>query len=379
MKKLTLLAAGAAGYVLGARAGRHRYEQIAAGARRSLGNPRVQAASSRRRTPSPSRRRRRSPSPTRPRRPPSAAADKVRSDKVHRGRLAGATPRSRRPSHAGEHARPCAADRTRRSTRSCRPGTGGQPRRRHARAPARRRPGAPTLAELDARGRPVCRACPRLVAWREDVARGQAGVVRRPALLGPADRRLGRRRRRGSWSSGSRRPPTAATAPGGSSPATARGDWLFASLHRVGLATQPTSVHAGDGQRLVGARMVAAVRCAPPHNKPTPAERDTCAPWLRPRAAPASRRPCGSSSPSAPSAGTPRCGALRAAGYGVPAPEAALRPRRRRTVGARTGVTLLGCYHPSQQNTFTGRLTEDMLDDVLGARRSWRRWQNASA
>src|SRR5699024_1289143 len=58
------------------------------------------------------------------------------------------------------------------------------------------------------------------------------------------------------------------------------GDWLFASLHRVGLATQATSVHAGDGQRLVGTRMAAAVRCAPPANKPTTAERDTCAPWL---------------------------------------------------------------------------------------------------
>ena len=58
------------------------------------------------------------------------------------------------------------------------------------------------------------------------------------------------------------------------------GDWLFASLHRVGLAVQPTSVHAGDGQRLIGTRMVAAVRCAPPANKPTPDERDTCAPWL---------------------------------------------------------------------------------------------------
>ena len=143
------------------------------------------------------------------------------------------------------------------------------------------------------------------------------------------------------------------------------GDWLFASLHRVGLANQPTSMHADDGLRLVGARIVAAVRCAPPQNQPTPEERDTCAPVDRARGA----RCC--------------CPALRVVvclgGFGWDAalrspggrrgrraaPATAVRPRRRGRSWPR-GLTLLGCYHPSQQNTFTGRLTEPMLDAVLG-------------
>ena len=124
----------------------------------------------------------------------------------------------------------------------------------------------------------MCRACPRLVRWREDVAVHKRASYAERALLGAADRRLGR-------------PPArilvvglAPAANGGNR--TGRdlhrgplsGDWLFACLHRVGLAALPTSTHAGDGQRLVDTRMVAAVRCAPPDNKPTTEERDTCAP-----------------------------------------------------------------------------------------------------
>jgi uracil-DNA glycosylase len=147
------------------------------------------------------------------------------------------------------------------------------------------------------------------------------------------------------------------------------GDWLFASLHRVGLATRPTRVHAGDGQRLVGARMVAAVRCAPPANKPTVAERDTCAPWIN--------RELALLAPTArvvvALGGYGWDAALRAlagAGYVVP------RPKARFGHGAAVSVvreshevTLLGCYHPSQHNTFTGRLTPAMLDEVFARAR----------
>ena len=141
------------------------------------------------------------------------------------------------------------------------------------------------------------------------------------------------------------------------------GDWLFAALHRAGLATQATSVHAGDGQRLVDTRMVAAVRCAPPANKPTTEERDTCAPGST-RELASSRRTCGSVVAlgsfgwDAALRALPRRGARRTHA------EAEVRPRRRGRRWA-TGSPLLGCYHPSQQNTFTGKLTEEMLDAVL--------------
>jgi uracil-DNA glycosylase family 4 len=142
------------------------------------------------------------------------------------------------------------------------------------------------------------------------------------------------------------------------------GDVLYASLWRTGFAVQPTSVTAGDGQRLVDARMAAAVRCAPPQNKPTTAERDACAPWL--------------AAEISLVAGTLRVivclghfawqatwSQLADAGYGVP------RPRPRFGHGAeafaqRAGsASPIGCYHPSQQNTFTGRVTDAMLDDVF--------------
>ncbi len=207
----------------------------------------------------------------------------------------------------------------------------------------------------------VCRACPRLVAWREDVA-----VEKRRSF---ADEPYWGRPIAG-W--GDDRPRVlivglAPAAHGGNR--TGRiftgdrsGDWLFASLHRVGLAGQPTSVHAGDGQRLIGTRMVAAVRCAPPANKPIPAERDTCAPWLQAElelVLPTVRAVVCLGSFGWDAA----LRALAEQGYDVP------RPRPRFGHGASVelgGLTVLGCYHPSQQNTFTGRLTEPMLDAVLG-------------
>ena len=248
--------------------------------------------------------------------------------------------------------------------------------------------GARSLAELSAEVS-VCRACPRLVRWREQVAvEKRASFADQPYWGRPI----------AGW--GDSRPRVllvglAPAANGGNR--TGRvftgdrsGDWLFASLHRVGLAELPTSEHAGDGQRLVATRMVAAVRCAPPGNAPTPVERDTCAPWLDAE--------LGAVLPSlrvVVCLGSFGWDALwRALGrLRVPVP----RPRPRFGHGARATVSLsapdgpvtvsggsvsaapggpasrsgrrlevLGCYHPSRQNTFTGKLTEPMLDDLLG-------------
>jgi uracil-DNA glycosylase family 4 len=206
-----------------------------------------------------------------------------------------------------------------------------------------------------------CRACPRLVAWREQVAREKRRAFADETYWG---------RPIPGW--GAEQPAVlvvglAPAAHGGNR--TGRiftgdrsGDWLFASLHRVGLAVQPTSTHLDDGQALVGTRMVGAVRCAHRDNKPTPVERDTCAPWLDRElelVLPGLR--------VAVALGAFAWQALLVAlaRQGLPVP----RPRPRFGHGAEVGIgplTVLGSFHPSQQNTFTGRLTEAMLDQVLG-------------
>ena len=219
---------------------------------------------------------------------------------------------------------------------------------------------AADLGELDA-AVSVCRACPRLVRWREEVAEEKRRSFAGEPYWG---------RPIAGW--GSQRPRVlvvglAPAANGGNR--TGRiftgdrsGDWLFGSLHRVGLATRSTSVHAGDGQQLIGTRMVAAVRCAPPANKPTPAERDTCACWLD-----AELRLVLPEVRAVVCLGsfgwTALLRALAGLGYAVPRP----RPRFGHAARVELGdLTVLGCYHPSQQNTFTGTLTEPMLDAVLG-------------
>ncbi|GLX98831.1 uracil-DNA glycosylase [Herbidospora sp. NBRC 101105] len=216
---------------------------------------------------------------------------------------------------------------------------------------------SPSIGELTAR-QSVCRACPRLVAWREEVADVKRKAYREETYWG---------RPIAGWGDDDPKVLIVGLAPaahGGNR--TGRiftgdrsGDWLFASLFRTGLAAQPTSVHAGDGQRLIGARMVAAVRCAPPANKPTPEERDTCFPWLLRELRLVRPRVVVALGGFAWQAIWP---ALKAAGYTLPSP----RPPFGHGVEVPLGeTTLIGCYHPSQQNTFTGRVTEAMLDAVF--------------
>ena len=231
--------------------------------------------------------------------------------------------------------------------------------------------GAASLPELTAR-QSVCRACPRLVAWREEVA-----ALRRKSFA--AERYWGRPI--AGW--GDPAPSVlivglAPAAHGGNR--TGRiftgdrsGDFLFASLYRCGLAAQPASVRADDGQRLIGARMVAAVKCAPPENKPTPGERDTCAPWLE-----AELRMVAGSLRSIVVLGGFAWQAL----WPVLAGASFTLPRRRPAFGhgaeveltgpGGTPVLLIGCYHPSQQNTFTGRVTGEMTDAVFTRARDYR-------
>ncbi len=211
----------------------------------------------------------------------------------------------------------------------------------------------------------VCRACPRLVDWREQVAvEKRASFAAQPywgrpvPALGPIDAPV--------LIVGLAPAANGANRTGRNFTGDRSGDWLYAALHRVGMANQPSSTHAGDGLELHGVRIVATVRCAPPQNKPTTQERHTCAPWLDADLA-----------FSAPYVRSIMClggigwdatlAAVRHAGWESPRPKPKFGHGARATLRTPEGreVTLVGCYHVSQQNTFTGRLTERMLDDVL--------------
>jgi uracil-DNA glycosylase family 4 len=206
-----------------------------------------------------------------------------------------------------------------------------------------------------------CRLCPRLVTWREEVAATRRAAFRdeeywgRPVPgFGAHDARLGILGLAPAAHGGNR---TGRIFTGDRS-----GDVLFAAMHRAGLANQPTSVSRDDGLTITGTRIFAAVRCAPPDNKPTPAERDTCAPYLHRELAliRPDLRVVIALGGFAWAAFWP---ALRAV-YGVA-------PARKVPFGhgalwqADGAPALLGCYHVSQQNTFTGRLTPGMLDEVF--------------
>lgn len=207
----------------------------------------------------------------------------------------------------------------------------------------------------------ACRACPRLVEWREQVARqkrasfaeeeywgrpvpGFGDPAARVLIVGLAPAAHGANRT-GRMFTGDR-----------------SGDWLFASLHRTGFANQPTSTHLGDGLRLTDCWVTSPVKCAPPQNRPTTTERDRCRTWFDQEVAALPTRVVvalggfgwsvvlaafGWDTPRKPSFGH---------GAETELPAGDLLPH---------GATLVGSYHVSQQNTFTGRLTEDMLDGVF--------------
>ncbi|WP_051198292.1 uracil-DNA glycosylase [Gordonia shandongensis] len=223
---------------------------------------------------------------------------------------------------------------------------------------------APSIADLDTliAG---CRACPRLVAWREEVARTKRASFRRDVYwgravpgFGPADARI--------LVVGLAPAAHGANRTGRMFTGDRSGDFLFEALHAVGLASQPHAVAVDDGLALTGVRITSPVHCAPPANKPTPVERRTCAPFL--------------SREMELLAPTLRV-AVVLGGFGWQALMASLhdtgwevpRPRPRFGHGVRVDLThpdgrtlsVLGCFHVSQQNTFTGRLTQDMLRGVM--------------
>lgn len=219
----------------------------------------------------------------------------------------------------------------------------------------------------------VCRACPRLVAWREEVA-----VTKRRAY---ADQPYWGRPAPG-FGDPDPRLLVVGLAPGAhGANRTGRlftgdrsGDWIVAALHRAGLATQPTSVDSADGLELVGVRMVAPVRCAPPDNAPTPVERDTCHPWLRREV----ELVAGVRAVLALGAfgWAAFLAAARGFGWAVPRPAPRFGHGAVAELVRPDGVVvrLVGCYHVSQQNTQAGRLTTAMLDDAVATA-----WRAASA
>jgi uracil-DNA glycosylase len=210
------------------------------------------------------------------------------------------------------------------------------------------------LAELERRI-VDCRRCPRLVEWRERVAREKRAAFRDEVYWGRPIPGFG--------------DPAARVYVLGLAPAahggnrTGRvftgdrsGDWLFASMHRTGFANQPTSLHPGDGLELRGAFIGAAVRCAPPANKPLPGERDTCLPYAREEL------------DLLPGVAVVVC--LGGFAWDAACRLLGIRPKPRFGHGAEHepaggGPVVLGCFHPSQQNTFTGKLTEPMIDAVF--------------
>lgn len=218
---------------------------------------------------------------------------------------------------------------------------------------------AKTLPILDARIS-VCRACPRLVQWRESIAAEKRRAYAedeywgRPVTgFGPMDARVVVVGLAPAAHGGNR---TGRVFTGDRS-----GDWLYRAMYRAGMARQEGSISADDGQALYGTRLLAAVRCAPPDNAPTPQERSTCSPWLD------RELMLVSDAHVFVALGNFAWGSLLLAlarlGETIPKPKPKFGHGAEVTLAS--GRVLLGSFHPSQQNTFTGRLTEEMLDRVF--------------
>jgi uracil-DNA glycosylase family 4 len=220
-----------------------------------------------------------------------------------------------------------------------------------------------------------CRRCPRLVVWREQTARERTAAFADQEYWGRPLPGFGDPRAR-LLVLGLAPAAHGANRTGRMFTGDRSGDFLYAGMWRAGLASQPTSTARGDGLRLRDAWVTAAVRCAPPANKPSPQERDTCLRWsvrelgLLHRV---SAILCLGAFAWDAALRLSAAIATGADGSSKPGPVTSMpRPRPRFAHGAEyqgRRYTLIGCYHPSQQNTFTGRLTEPMIDAVLARAR----------
>ncbi|MGV8849136.1 MAG: uracil-DNA glycosylase [Propionibacteriaceae bacterium] len=251
------------------------------------------------------------------------------------------------------------------------PGTGWPGDPATAAAPAAKSPGDVTRLSANSCDFPtldsyvsVCRACPRLVTWREDMAAVKRAAFADqpywgrpvPSFGDPAPRILivglapaaHGANRTGRMFTGDR-----------------SGDWLFAALHRAGFASQPDSTAAGDGLTLTGVRITASAHCAPPANKPTPDELAACSHWLDREV-----QLCLPTLESILALGaigwTAMLHCARRLGWRIESPTPKFGHGAEAVLGTPNGVVrLVGSYHVSQQNTFTGKLTEPMLDAVM--------------
>jgi uracil-DNA glycosylase family 4 len=200
----------------------------------------------------------------------------------------------------------------------------------------------------------ACRACPRLVAWREEVAAEKRASYRDEDYWGKPVPGFGDPRAR-VVVVGLAPAAHGANRTGRMFTGDRSGEWLYGAMHRAGLASQPTSTSRDDGLRLIDAYLTAAVRCAPPANKPTIDERDACEPYLRRELALLSDARV--------------YVALGAFAYEALCRVLAVRPRPKFghgvEVGLADGRTIVCSFHPSQQNTFTGKLTREMLDAIF--------------